>query len=90
MLYYKNKKIVFIFFKFKFKDFVSQKMVKRSMYKNDLSISVMVNMLFRNFDYFLKILSTCSNINILPFEKLEPLVKLYLCFIPYLSTKIVI
>jgi len=75
MLYYKSKQIVFIFFKSKFKDFASQKMAKRSMYKNDLFISVIVNMLFRNFYRFLKILSTCLNINISPLEKLEPLVR---------------
>jgi len=51
-------------------------MVERSINKNDLFVSVMVNVLFRNFDHFLKILSTCLNINILFFEKLEPLVKL--------------
>lgn len=50
-------------------------MIKRSMYKNGLFISVIVNVLFRNVDYFLKMLSTCLNINILPLEKLEPLVR---------------
>jgi len=75
MIYYKSKKIAPIFLKSKFKDFASQKMTKRSMYKNDLFISVIVNVLFRNFDYFLKMLSTCLNINILPLEKLEPLVR---------------
>lgn len=73
MLYYKSKKIVFIFLKSKFKDFASQKMTKGSMYKNDLFISVIVNVLFRNFDNFLKMLSTRLNINILLLEKLEPL-----------------
>lgn len=43
--------------------------------KNGLYISVIVNMLFRNFDHFLKILSTCLSINISPLEKLEPLVR---------------
>ena len=75
MIYYKSKKIAPIFLKSKFKDFASQKMTKRSMYKNDLFISVIVNVLFRNFYYFLKMLSTCLNINILPLEKLEPLVR---------------
>ena len=75
MIYYKSKKIVFIFLKSKFKDFASQKITKRSMYKNDLFISVIVNVLFRNFYYFLKILSTRLNINILSLEKLEPLVR---------------
>ena len=75
MIYYKSKKIVLIFLKFKFKDFASQKMTKRSMYKNDLFISVIVNLLFRNFYYFLKMLSTCLNINISPLEKLEPLMR---------------
>ena len=50
-------------------------MIKRSMYKNDLFISVIVNVLFRNFYHFLKMLSTCLNINILLLEKLEPLVR---------------
>lgn len=75
MIYYKSKKIVFIFSKSKFKDFASQKMIKRSIYKNDLFISVIVNVLFRNFYHFLKMLSTRFNLNILPLEKLEPLVR---------------
>jgi hypothetical protein len=74
MIYYKSKKIAPIFLKPKFKDFASQ-MTKRSMYKNDLFISVIVYVSFRNFYYFLKMLSTCLNINILPLEKLEPLVR---------------
>lgn len=75
MIYYKSKKIALILLKSKFKDFASQKMTKRSMHKNDLFISVIVNVLFRNFYYFLKMLSICLNINILPLEKLEPLVR---------------
>ena len=50
-------------------------MIKRSIYKNDLTTGVIVNVLFRNFYYFLKLLSTCLNLNILPLEKLEPLVR---------------
>ena len=75
MIYYKSKKIALIFLKSKFKDFALQKMAKRSMYKNDLFISVIVNVLFRNFYYFLNMLSTCLSINISPLEKLEPLMR---------------
>jgi hypothetical protein len=75
MVYYKSKKIAHMFLKSKFKDFASKKMIKRSMYKNDLFISVIVNVLLRNFYHFLRMLSTCFNINILPLEKLEPLVR---------------
>jgi hypothetical protein len=50
-------------------------MNKRSMDKNGLFISVTVNVLFRNFNLFLKILPTRFNINTLFLEKLEPLVR---------------
>ena len=75
MIYYKSKKIVFIILKSKFKDFALKNRIKRSMYKNDLFISVIVNVLFRNFYYFLKMLLIRLNINILFLEKLEPLVR---------------
>jgi len=45
------------------------------MNKNGLFISVIVNVLFRNFYLFLKILFTRLNINISSLEKLELLVK---------------
>jgi len=75
MLNYKSKKIVFISLNPNLRILFFKKMVKRSMDNNGLFISVIVNMLFRNFYHFLKLLSTCFNTNILPLEKLEPLVK---------------
>jgi len=75
MLNYKSKKIVFISLNPNLRILFFKKMVKRSMDNNGLFISVIVNMLFRNFYHFLKLLSTCFNTNILPLEKLEPLVR---------------
>lgn len=45
------------------------------MNKNGLFISVIANVLFRSLDHFLKKLLARLNMNLLPLEKLEPLVR---------------